>query len=201
MKNIQKINQNIYITSDEEIKVGDWMIRGNEQSTLVTPNFFWDFRVRYYKIILTTDQDLINDGVQAIDDEFLEWFVKNPNCEEVEVVLDDLCFISSNYEKNYKIMIPKEEPKQEIKLEDVFNDEKRQGVKDLIDKHKQKLEVTDLPSKSNLIITDLSKSVRYEVLIADKDGNKLVFKQEGKWVINAPIEEVLDYMIELLKNK
>jgi hypothetical protein len=28
-------------------------------------------------------------------------------------------------------------PKQEIKLEDVFNDEKRQGVKDLINEHKQ----------------------------------------------------------------
>ena len=27
--------------------------------------------------------------------------------------------------------------KQEIKLEDIFNDEKRQGVKDLIDAHKQ----------------------------------------------------------------
>jgi hypothetical protein len=31
----------------------------------------------------------------------------------------------------------KEESKQEIKLEDVFNDEKRQCVKDLIDAHKQ----------------------------------------------------------------
>jgi hypothetical protein len=31
-------------------------------------------------IILTTDGDLIDDGVQAIDDEFLEWFVKNPIC-------------------------------------------------------------------------------------------------------------------------
>jgi hypothetical protein len=78
-------NQHIYITSDEEIKDGDWMIRGNEQPTLVTPNFFWDFGVRYYKIILTTDPTLIADGVQAIDDEFLEWFVKNPNCEFVEV--------------------------------------------------------------------------------------------------------------------
>jgi len=77
--------QNIYITSDEEIKDGDWMIRGNEQPTLVTPNFFWDFGVRYYKIILTTDQDLIEDGVQKIDDEFLEWFVKNPSCESVEI--------------------------------------------------------------------------------------------------------------------
>jgi hypothetical protein len=37
------------------------------------------------KIILTTDPNLIKEGVQAIDDEFLEWFVKNPSCEEVEV--------------------------------------------------------------------------------------------------------------------
>jgi len=29
---------------------------------------------------------------------------------------------------------------KEIKLEDIFNDEKRQGVKDLIDTHKQRLE-------------------------------------------------------------
>ena len=77
--------QNIYITSDEEIKEGDWMIRDNEQPTKVTPNFFWDFGVRYYKIILTTDQDLIKDGVQAIDDDFLEWFVKNPSCEFINI--------------------------------------------------------------------------------------------------------------------
>ena len=30
-----------------------------------------------------------------------------------------------------------EEPKQEIKLEDIFNYEKRRGVKDLIDAHKE----------------------------------------------------------------
>ena len=106
-KGLLCINQNIYITSDEEIKEGDWMIRGNEQPTLVTPNFFWDFGVRYYKIILTTDQDLIANGVQAIDDIFLEWFVKNPSCESVEVN-----FIEDNW-GYYEIIIPKEEPKQE----------------------------------------------------------------------------------------
>ena len=55
------------------------------------------------KIILTTDQDLIKDGVQAIDDEFLEWFVKNPSCQY------------GGY-KNIdwdKIITQKEEPKQE----------------------------------------------------------------------------------------
>ena len=112
MENIHKIRENIYITNDEEIKEGDWMIRGNEQPIKVTKDFFWDFGVRYYKIILTTDQDLIKDGVQAIDDEFLEWFIKNPNCKEVDINIDfgvglD---ISINF---YKIIIPKEELNQE----------------------------------------------------------------------------------------
>ena len=111
VKNLHFVNdfiddyQNIYITSDEEIKEGDWMIRDNKQPTKVTPNFFWDFGVRYYKIILTTDQDLIKDGVQAIDDEFLEWFVKNPSCESVEM---DLLKRGIYEEYKYKIIIPKE---------------------------------------------------------------------------------------------
>ena len=82
-KNRKKFN--IYITNDGEIKDGDWMIRCNEQPIKVTKDFFWDFGVRYYKIILTTDPDLINDGVQAIDDEFLEWVINNPNHESVKV--------------------------------------------------------------------------------------------------------------------
>jgi hypothetical protein len=73
-------SQNIYITSDEEIKVGDYIIEldGNEvfRSKGVMGKNDW-----CKKIILTTDQDLINDGIQAIDDEFLEWFVKNPSCQ------------------------------------------------------------------------------------------------------------------------
>jgi hypothetical protein len=104
---------NIFITSDEKIKDGDWMIRGNEHPTLVTPNFFWDFGVRYYKIILTTDKDLIKEGIQSIDDEFLEFIVKNPSCEFVEVDL-----FPKNSNKLYEIIIPKEEPKQET-LEEV----------------------------------------------------------------------------------
>ena len=55
---------------------------------------------------------LIKDGVQAIDDEFLEWFVKNPNCEEIEVVdVRNLGVYGSYYP--YKINIPKKETKQE----------------------------------------------------------------------------------------
>jgi hypothetical protein len=111
------IAKNIYITSDEEIKDGDWMIRGNEQPTLVTPNFFWDFGVRYYKIILTTDQDLIKDGVQSIDDEFLEWFVKNPSCEEVDTIYEPKNFFDIKKGWEYKIIIPKDYSKIKEGLE------------------------------------------------------------------------------------
>ena len=83
------------------------------------------------KIILTTDVDLIKDGVQSIPDDFLEWFVKNSSCEEVEVgkiknykgnYFDCFhtqgqcdCGLSTCKQMffTYKIIIPKEEPKQE----------------------------------------------------------------------------------------
>ena len=75
----------LYITSEEEIKEGDWCL-----DTLNLILFVSDGRVNVHqntdkKIILTTDPALIKDKVQAINDVFLEWFIKNPSCEEVEV--------------------------------------------------------------------------------------------------------------------
>jgi hypothetical protein len=81
-----KYYRNIYITSDEEIS-------GLENNIWVYNNgrvWLWENTMalrsnnKPKKIILTTDQDLFKDGVQDIDDEFLEWFVKNPSCESVE---------------------------------------------------------------------------------------------------------------------
>jgi hypothetical protein len=65
------------------------------------------------KIILTTDQDLIADGVQSIDNKFLEWFVKNPSCENIELDVD-LSKHNGQFQTKYgwKIIIPQEEPKQ-----------------------------------------------------------------------------------------
>jgi hypothetical protein len=109
-------NQHIYITNDETIKIGDWHLYENEihktdKKTLEYINSSGDDG--FLKIILTTDLQLIADGVQAINDEFLEWFVKNPNCEEVEV--DKMCYgaLTGFADAGYKIVIPKEEPKQE----------------------------------------------------------------------------------------
>ena len=79
--------QNIYITSNEEIKNGDWCVDTYKLKNNHYPIFRWSdkFRVDAKKIILTTDQDLIKDGVQAIDDEFLKWFINNQNCEKIDL--------------------------------------------------------------------------------------------------------------------
>ncbi len=106
---------NIYITSDEEIKEGDWIGYPNLKNWVPVQYLHGDFLGSEKKIILTTDQDLIADGVQSIDDEFLEWFVKNPSCESVVVNFNYKKFRWSELNKSqcYKIIIPHEEPKQE----------------------------------------------------------------------------------------
>jgi len=123
-------NQHIYITSDEEIKERDWTLMFDSFGHLFLchkPQQYLGIEKGHHlnkglrKIILTTDQELIKDGVKSIDDEFLEWFVKNPSCEEVEVLYDYFQVDQNNpvfrgstaLVKQHKIIIPKEEPKQE----------------------------------------------------------------------------------------
>jgi hypothetical protein len=111
-ENIQRsnfINLNIYITSDEEIKDGDLYL-DTYNNQIIKANKFSDHK--HYvgsvkKIILTTDQDLIKDGIQAIYNDFLEWFVKNPSCD---FVIISKGYFKNNYEQSYKIIIPKEDP-------------------------------------------------------------------------------------------
>jgi hypothetical protein len=106
---------NLCISNDEKPKVTDWVITPTNDIMQWTKVF----QPIGKKIILMTDQKLIKDGVQAIDDEFLEWFVKNPSCEEVEIDYGfftpsgrkvDPMGILQNHSKcvwKYKIIIPK----------------------------------------------------------------------------------------------
>ena len=102
------MNQHIYITSDEEIKEGDWVFNFEYDYIVQYDSKKHDDKFWYKKIILTTDQDLIKDGVQPIDDEFLEWFVKNPSCESVKYYTVSSNTISTTITR-YEIIIPKEE--------------------------------------------------------------------------------------------
>jgi hypothetical protein len=129
--------QHIYITSDEEIKEGDWyyLPRTNSVHKCIEDptELNLERRLGVAKIILTTDLDLIANGVQAIDDEFLEWFIKNPSCESVEV--KEKQHFEANKSKrinplngvyySYKIILPQEEPKQEFPL---FDEEKADAI-------------------------------------------------------------------------
>ena len=125
-------NLNLYITNEEKPKQGDWGLdKFNQKWKLENKKLisfdrhgikrFSTYNILWHeckKIIITTDPKLIGDGIQAIDDEFLEWFVKNPSCEEVEVAKTNK--LINNYadkdedkwEVKYHIYIPKEEPKQ-----------------------------------------------------------------------------------------
>jgi hypothetical protein len=128
------IAQYIYITSDEKF-IRDEYITDGIEVIKATPKLVdaqgLVNRKDWKKIILTTDQDLIKNGVQAIDDNFLKWLVKNPSCEWVEVEKEYIFFNKEGYGDwyyndyklsdlpiNYKIIITKEEPKQET-LEEV----------------------------------------------------------------------------------
>ena len=135
MKDMGDSYQNIYITNSEEIKEGDYVVQINfEKTNTQVIKCETEFQTEIAndkdgsytknKIILTTDQDLIKDGVQAIDDIFLEWFVKNPSCEDVEIeYCNPLSFVKGKpyTAYNYKIIIPQEEPKRKIDSCRYFN--------------------------------------------------------------------------------
>ena len=207
MKNVHLINQHIYITSDEEIKEGDFFyvktsnIHGGNIVTkcLNLGKGCWSEHILtdkidekgYHpshckKIILTTDQDLIKDGVQPINDEFLEWFVKNPSCEFVEIkqpfTPSSIVYgINTNL---YKIIIPQEEPKQGFPL---FDKEKSDAItksgRELVRKLQSKTEQETLEEAAEEYVkNDFDDTLK---LIS-----KYSFKDGAKWQANNIIEEL-----------
>jgi hypothetical protein len=89
---------NMYITNEEKFVRDEYITDGIEvikaTPKLVNAQGLVDRR-DWKKIILTTDQALNKDGVWGIEDGFLEWFVKNPTCDYVEL-------------KGYAIILPGE---------------------------------------------------------------------------------------------
>ena len=124
------INQNIYITSNSKF-VRDEYITDGIEVIKATPKLVdaqgLINRRDWNKIIITTDQELIKDGVHSIGEEFLKWFVENPTCIKVEVVYGlfnpmgrqvDPNDLGQNHSKciwKYKIITSKEEPKLQCK--------------------------------------------------------------------------------------
>ena len=204
MKEMGDSYQNIYITSDEEIKEGDWVYTPDKNIMLVTAKYATESsfmigngnheKSPYYiefcrKIILTIDQDLIKDskdGIQRIDDEFLEWFVKNPSCEEVGVVKDSFQVDQNNpvlkgstsLVERYKIIIPLEEDKQSVQ------EYEQQGL----EKHSYELQQETIEEAVNRLWNDPSKQLT----------SKNSFIEGAKWQQERMYseEEVLEILIK-----
>ena len=123
----------------------------------------------YKEILLSTDAKLIADGVQSIDDKFLEWFVKNPSCEEVEVekMVNMIQFTSRQF--IYKIIITQEEPKQE--KWDKLNKELDDALEEAFG-----------TSPSNILdVFENAKLVLREHLIANKEEVVKDLEQMREW--------------------
>lgn len=107
----RKGTQYMYITSDEEIMEGDYwydyLLETVNKGNLVGIQ-------RSKKIILTTDRELNKAGVWGIADDILEWYVKNPTCEYVELIGYAVVLPGESCDCNNKCDACKEEePKQE----------------------------------------------------------------------------------------
>jgi hypothetical protein len=194
-------NYNIYITSDEEIKEvcyvistydnwrGDGKLKPQVGKILeihddyyLIDSFNGDIDNRWEKghskkIILTTDQDLIADGVQSIDDTFLQWFVENPSCESVEISYGVLKPFQST-DKGYMIHLPDNEvlgePKQETLEElakDFYSDENqlmeriafKRGYTECKENMYSEEEVVELLYKRDLYLLNRDEEVELEL--------------------------------------
>jgi hypothetical protein len=216
-KNLPHYNpQHIYITSDEEIKEGDWCYylnnlgggntvcqayKHSEDKRMLFDNGNHNRKIgegitplsgECKKIILTTDQDLIKDGVQAIDDEFLEWFVKNPSCEEVEIENTCLevrvcdCAMNENCLKpGYKIIIPQEKQKQH--LIDIMRGDEELG---LYEEPKQET-LEERAARYN----NIKLPIPYGYIGAANDFiNGAKWQQERMYSKEESIQKIIDYV-------
>ena len=127
-KTINVLPQNIYITSSEKPKEGEYglgfaegtqssFVFKHEGSNVAKLNALCE---NTQKIIITSDENLIADGVQRIEEKFLQWLVKNSSCEEVEVEMNQGRYFdyggNIHITNAYKIIIPQEDPKHKIDM-------------------------------------------------------------------------------------
>lgn len=104
---LMKHSVNLYITSDDEIKEGGWFY-DIIHNTILQRNDN-RYKKQYKKIILTTDQTLINDGIKSVPEYFLEWFINNPTSKYIEILnQSSRNNVERKMDYKYKLILPKE---------------------------------------------------------------------------------------------
>lgn len=173
---------NIYITSyNADINENDYIITKDGRLVEVSYLLSKDLEGAS-KIILTTDVDLNKDGVWGIEDGFLEWFVKNPTCEYVEL-------------KGYAIILPGESCDCDTKCDACKEEETKQEgcctpvgqLKRYVDckgcdkKPKQENTLEDIGRKAVEYCTQYKNSDKFVVaMLAIQFGYQLALQQEDK---------------------
>jgi hypothetical protein len=188
-------NEYMYITTDSKFVRDEYITDGIEvikaTPKLVNAQGLVDRR-DWKKIIITTDPELIEDGIHPIGEEFLKWFVENPTCIKVEVVYGlfnpmgrqvDPNDLGQNHSKcvwKYKIIITKEESKKVLTEEDIFNQRDIDAVTDYINKEQQKQHLIDMMKfDEELGLYDESREIKFEDVFNDekREGAKRVIHQ------------------------
>jgi hypothetical protein len=156
---------------------------------------------------------LIKDGVCGIEDGFLDWFVKNPSCDEVETKQGFADGSSYGYNfLDYKIIIPKEEPKQEncctpigqikryVDCKGCDRKPKQEKlhrlIKEKLDENKPKQETLEEAAERLYPINSSNKSM--EMLNRHQLNNSL--KQEG-FIKGAKSDASKEYWFEKFKQE
>lgn len=105
------ISHHIYITADEVINdvrphKGKWHLE-KEEILNKFPTYLTDL-TECKLVIMTTDPELIKEGIQPIENEFLEWFVNHSNIKQIEIKkgFENETEYGYNF-LDYKIIIPK----------------------------------------------------------------------------------------------
>ena len=189
---------NVYITSDEEIKdvrphKGKWHLE-KENILNKFPDYLTDLS-ECKLVIMTTDQDLINDGIQAIDDEFLEWFVKNPSCNRVEISLEETQYGSGIYEYIiYKKEITKKEPKKYLEKE-MFELEQELDIPSHLRWYNSKTKQESIEEAAEKYSENWEEitGLDYENTVPS-EVNKLDFINGAKWQMNKQDEFTLGFL-------
>jgi hypothetical protein len=198
------MNRHIYITNDEEIKEKRcWVINPYNKRESVPHS-------RYGKlVVMTTDQELIEDGVQEIDDEFLEWFVKNPSCENVEVQKWS-SLAECGY--SYRIKLPQEEPKRDRTCSNNCSDvcgecqifepkqepiEEREPYWELVDKKAEQNNRIDLDAYARGVIDGVEWQAKR--MYSEEEAIQIVLDLRFKIELDSTREEIKEWFEQFKK--
>lgn len=104
-ENVFKVTVSTYITNIEKIKKGDWYSYLDQYDNSIHKKYIDEKPEKNaQKIVLTTDQKLINDGVQYIGDENLKWLENNP--DDVDFTVKFIALPDSESGGYYDIIKP-----------------------------------------------------------------------------------------------